>query len=78
MADWQPIETAPLDGSEFLGYGSYLYPGDADVTEYWMVIQYRRNSVDGEFPWTDGHEAMKHDFFSHWQPLDRPTPPAEV
>ncbi len=66
-AGWQPIETAPRDGTEFLAFGSYFYPGDKDATVYCSIV-----SRNGEF-WNDWEGDHPDGFFSHWTPL--PSPP---
>lgn len=79
MTDWMPLETARaagvMDGRDVLLYGSYLYPGDSDVTEYWMVGSYCGRNGPGqrnEGGW-ETHEGVHADgFFSHWQPLSSP------
>ena len=67
---WQPMETAPKDGCDFLAYGSYLYHGDAHATEYTRVACY--DGDDRDFPWWDEEGGHPNGFFSHWYPL----PPA--
>ena len=69
---WRDISTAPRDGTEFLAYGSYVYPGDTAKTEYFSLVEY--DASDPEYPW------HWHDFegyhpegaFSHWKPLVPP------
>lgn len=66
---WMPIETAPRDHSEFLAFGSYLYPGDRGATTYCEVASY---SGDLQWPWTDAEGMHRPEFFTHWQPLPKP------
>lgn len=70
MSEWQPIETAPRDGTEFLAYGSYLYPDDKAVTEYIEIVEW--SGHDG-WPWLSGSEMHAPGVYSHWMPL--PSPP---
>lgn len=70
--DWQPIETAPRDGTRFLAYGSYLYPGDENRTDY---IEVAWATGVTRWPWGDAEGEHPEDFFTHWLPL--PTPPKE-
>lgn len=63
---WMPIEGAPRDGTRFLAYGSYRYPGDEGRTEYQTIVEY---SGEPEWPWTDENGHNRIDVFSHWQPL---------
>lgn len=66
--EWQDIATAPVDG-EFLAYGSYLYPGDKNITEYMAVA---RSTGKPEWPIeTHDGEALS-GVFTHWQPLPEP------
>lgn len=66
MDKWQPIETAPKDGTEILGW---VYG------ERWAVCKYHKNSmfkVEGfaTYGWDDGYEWADP---THWMPL--PDPP---
>lgn len=70
-AEWQPIETAPRDGTEFLAFGSYLYEGDKTETIYYRTACW---SGDENWPWEDEEGKHPHGFFSHWRPL---TPPSK-
>lgn len=68
-AVWQPIETAPKDGTHFLGYGAPAYssPGIAETYAdedylgelYWVL--FIRNDAE-----TDCWEP------THWMPLPEP------
>jgi hypothetical protein len=68
--EWRPIDTAPRDGTPFIGYGSYLYQGDAHVTSYTKIVEY---SGDEDWPWLDDDSKNKLDSYSHWRTL--PSPP---
>lgn len=65
--DWRPIETAPKDGAQVLGFAH-------DGRHYYGVIQWANadpdfpNSIDGWF-W---EYAIRP---SHWQPLPQPPKP---
>ncbi len=67
---WQPIETAPRDGTEFLAYGCYIYPNDDELTEYMAIAWY---SYTKDYPWEDADGRHPGEFFCHWRPL--PAPP---
>ena len=58
---WQPIETAPKDGTRYIGYQgtSGDYEGQTDVC--WYSLECHHNGVLSFFP-------------THWRPL--PEPPA--
>lgn len=68
---WQPIETAPKDGTEILGYAcgkmTTVYWNvdqyDIDLGGYWTLVIPGAWAEDGEWNPT------------HWQPL--PGPPEE-
>lgn len=70
MSEWQSIEAAPRDGSEFLGYhkGHDGYTGD-----WFALVEY---SGDPEWPWADYEGKHPEAFLTHWMPL--PTPPKDV
>lgn len=56
MSEWQPIETAPCDGSRLLLYA------------YWSVVgSYRHFSGPGWFD-DDGNSLIP----THWMPLPDP------
>jgi hypothetical protein len=70
MNGWQPIETAPRDGTRILGYGRMaLDDGPSVATISWNAT-YR-------VWWCDPTEASEYDpgacEVSHWQPV--PPPP---
>ena len=74
MADkrrWQPIETAPRDGSLMLGFMDYEKE-EGDDYEFYSVIR-----------WESGHgwvqETVYMDYFraTHWMPLPEPPEPSE-
>jgi hypothetical protein len=74
MSEWQPIETAPRDGNDFLACGSYLYPGDKSVTWYMDIVGY---SGDPDWPWESDEGKCKPDSYSHWMPLPPAPNPSE-
>jgi len=66
MADWQPIETAPKDGTTILGYGRYL----GILPVYWG-----RTGELNPLAWLGGHCRVHHiEQPTHWMPL--PIPPS--
>jgi hypothetical protein len=65
LGGWQPIETAPRDGTPILGVsGSTMttVEWDGDIGGYWSLIVCGSYAEDGEW-WP-----------THWMPL--PNPPA--
>lgn len=67
MAEWQPIETAPRDETEFLAYGP--------DPEMWQVVFYCPHEKWPQYIWAVEDGATRHrDAFTHWMPL--PAPPA--
>jgi hypothetical protein len=70
---WQPIETAPKDGTAVLLYSD----GDCSVARFdgrnWQVQGDGQNAV--RYMSDFGTEYLTHDWPTHWQPL--PEPPAE-
>lgn len=67
MNDWQPIETAPHDGTEILAY----------ATAQFVVVKFRKFS-DGTACWEAGQMALGESIIygralTHWMPL--PPPP---
>ncbi len=59
--DWQPIETAPKDGAEFLAWGEY---GDSA-----LVFELCRWSPEYDWPVADdGYHFIAY----HWMPLPEP------
>lgn len=71
MTDWQPIETAPKDGTRILVYGKWrgeLYgPTDDDAAIYVAIWGGDGWMVEGSeyySPWVDPA--------THWQPLPEP------
>lgn len=68
--DWQPIETAPKDGTAILVW----MVGGCDVVRYSVPAE--ATTVDYAYPWlpvTQG-EAYRADLPTHWRHL--PAPPA--
>lgn len=63
MSEWQPIETAPHDGSSILVC-------DKDETFYWpRIVEW----ADWKPGWWDGEHSYSINEFDFWQPLpERP------
>ena len=70
---WQPIETAPKDGTWFLGWVDR-----ADVEDQYDVWRWDAEieTESGYGFWVNAADSNLDEFPTHWQPL--PTPPASV
>jgi hypothetical protein len=69
MSEWQPIETAPIDGRVFIAYNQFTGP-------YMTAAKPMPPNGDVRFPMYCWH-GVKGTWFprpTHWQPL--PDPPA--
>jgi hypothetical protein len=65
MSEWQPIETAPKDGTDILVADYRVAGGFMNVVAY----------TDEDFPnvWeTQEFLAYHHEAFTHWMPLPNP------
>ncbi len=76
---WQPIETAPKDGTPILLGGGMWGDDWRDPTERVMVGWWERTKRIGEF-WNccaaeSGHCNFPYEMPTHWMPL--PPPPSE-
>lgn len=74
--DWQPIETAPMDGTwVLLTGGSINYGWDGDTTPEVVSAQYSHElnfaKADGhwQFAWYDGGYYGMYPNPTHWMPL---------
>jgi hypothetical protein len=66
MTGWQPIETAPRNGTEVVGYWQYLYPGDKNRTHgACIIIVTPGNNVEDD---EDGH-FLSYGPYTHWAPI---------
>lgn len=78
MSDWQPIETAPKDGS-YITAGSF---GPSDELKWvkhsrWITAEecasdYGGGPEDYRDGWTDGDDEDEECFPTHWSPLEPP------
>lgn len=69
---WQPIETAPKDGTEILALGIY-----DNIWDY-SVIWYNKYSFDPQNCWSDCSGRNSSDkYYKYWQPLPKPPPPTD-
>lgn len=68
MSEWQPIETAPKDGTRIFLY----FPGLMDG--YTRIVGYWGKPIFGKARWFDGPGLKALDIVppTHWQPLPEP------
>lgn len=78
MITWQPIETAPKDGTRFLGYRP-ISEGEWEYEAFAIWWWYENPRVKRSwFTCTDEADAyeVENEPPSHWMPL--PEPPGEI
>lgn len=78
--EWQPISTAPKDGTEILAWTD-TREGDQNLLDYVNgVCEGEHLSCVQIIYWADGWKRLKIGEPTHWQPLPNPpsasTPPA--
>lgn len=67
MSEWQPIETAPKDGSRILGWAKSKNGSD----DLRLVIFWDQTSPEGA-RWIVAFNAFWHFEPTHWMPLPEP------
>jgi hypothetical protein len=82
--EWQPIETAPRDGTPFFTYSDdaakakplnvYGTPGTPILVMSWQPFDNQPYQVDENGDWHSFHNWEP----THWQPLDALPPPPTV
>ena len=78
MSDWQPIETAPRDGTWILlAGGSIKYSWEGDTAPHAVVAQFTHELAVSrwQFAWYDGGYYGEYEDPTHWMPL--PEPPGD-
>lgn len=71
--EWQPIETAPKDGTWILVWGEDF---DCPMSAQWSLLDINPNSTTFENGWV-GYGYIFHDL-THWMPLPQaPTQPQD-
>ena len=68
MSKWQPIETAPRDGTPILGYSRRLPPKARIGTIMWVEPHWQVGGSE----WAGGALAMWMSDPTHWMPLPEP------
>jgi hypothetical protein len=76
MGEWQPIETAPKDGTPVLLHGRFrrYRRGWTTVLATWSTFSSRPDATDHD--WISGLSRVDADW-THWMPLPAPPPRAE-
>lgn len=69
---WQPIDTAPKDGTSFIGIA--LYTIDDNENPILWQVSYVGDGVSGQFQ--SVHDGEPFWGLTHWMPL--PPPPEDV
>lgn len=69
--EWQPIETAPKDGTAILIWDTYVHDLSMPVVGSWV----ENTDYGGEFEWEHWKSGGVLYNPTHWMPL--PTPPKE-
>jgi hypothetical protein len=71
MSDWQPIESAPKDGTRLLLFG---HRGDQiDIGDWGGHGRYLRREKTFEKAW--GEAGVQYNRVTHWMPM--PNPPEQ-
>ena len=68
--DWQPIETAPKDGTWFLGWRNGYYEQDRV-----QVFRWHEATLPQDSGWMNAPDNHEHGFDyepTHWMPLPEP------
>jgi hypothetical protein len=86
MSEWQPIETAPKDGSDFLCYWTPIVGDPQIVVARWqdercapwvglMGVNVKALNGKGTISALEGGFPVSRILASHWMPLPAPPPP---
>jgi len=71
MGEWQPIETAPRDGTEVLIFEArHSFGYDYAVGKF--VLRWDGDTIGG---WSNRNSSSAYNHPTHWQPL--PLPPVQ-
>jgi len=74
LTNWQPIETAPRDGTWILlTGGSVDWDWDGDSKPRVVAAQFRERNADSwQFAWFDAGYYGEYENPTHWMPLPEP------
>jgi hypothetical protein len=75
MTDWQPIETAPKDGSLILLYFERVYGDSIEIAGWFPFGLQSKNRK--EHRWRRSRWEEVYDGPTHWMPLPSAPKPAE-
>ena len=75
MMDWQPIATAPKDGTRILATVSNAHEPGVDIV-FWSGDRWLVGDPDSWWDRKDHGITEWHDSLTHWMPL--PEPPASL
>jgi hypothetical protein len=74
MSEWQPIETAPKDGTKMLGWAPHKLINDPKfrvVTMWWKDTKWRGVGAPA-FDWCSTESGSLIGDPTHWMPLPEP------
>ena len=73
MSEWQPIETAPINGNHQRGMWVYSHATGEPI--YWTA-DYGYVDSDGDFCYAGGDQTgWRAEDYTHWMPLPKPPEP---
>lgn len=77
MSEWQPIGTAPKDGTEFLAYDASTNKMDVAVMSDWFDLGWVCRPVQSDCELGPSDDEFGYDLRgpTHWMPL--PDPPGQ-
>jgi hypothetical protein len=71
VSEWQPIETAPKDGTEILGYAPGVFlNGSGRLVIWWVADRYAKEEFWACY--NDRWDSNESAHVTHWQSLPEP------
>jgi len=70
MSEWQPIETAPKDGRDFLAVDSW--EDDGEIINLWLVGYFHKGANRFHYGSADEDHFVVDHTPTHWMPLPEP------